>query len=46
MKKVNVNKGKIGYKFSVLSKLFQGIFDEENLNMHVPLLERGPSMLL
>lgn len=29
-----------------MSKLLHSILDEENLNMHVPLLERGPSMLI
>ena len=35
----------IGYKISVISKLFHGILDEENSDMQVPLLERGHMLL-
>ena len=50
MKKVNLNKGKIGYKISKkkkknkISRLFHSILEEENLNLHVPWLRRGPSI--
>ena len=49
MKKENLNKGKIGYKISKkkknkISRLFHSILEEENLNLHVPWLRRGPSI--
>ena len=47
MKKKSISiKVNIGYKVSILSKPLHGILDEENSNMHVPLLERGPTIAL